>query len=281
MGGLFAEAAPEGGVVGAVMEMAGLVGGLAQLVSILSAFWLGGGLIRRALRGRGKPEMLLGVHLVLTMGVGSLLLTVVSVSAHADTGVSPGGLFALAITGNSVVIVGLMAALWFNTHVFHTGQRVAQLLAWVCSALMWAGFAYLVWAGGLIGENQFSTTYMPFCLAMVMTDLWVAVDALRFRVQLKKRLALGLADPIVVDRLALWGYGAVARIGLVVMTPIVNWLAPTAEQRAIVSPWLLTLSGILILTTCVAYWLMLSPTAGYRRWVERRHAAAIPFHQGA
>ena len=259
--------------MGAVIEMAGLVGGLAQLASIVSAFWLGGRLIRRALRGQGKPEMLLGVHLVLTMGVGSLLLTVVSVSAHSDTGVSPTGLFALAISGNSVVIVGLMAALWFNYDVFHAGQRAGRLLAFACSALMWAGFAYLVWAGGLIGEHQFSTTYMPFCLAMVLTDLWVAVDALRFRAQMAKRLALGLAEPIVVERLALWGYGAVARIGLVVMTPVVNWLAPTAEQRAVVSPWLLVLSGFLILTTCVAYWLMLSPTEGYRRWVERRYAA--------
>ena len=66
-----------------------------------------------------------------------------------------------------------------------------------------------------------------------------------------------------------------------VLAAIINALAPTAEQRALISPWLLMLSGFLILTTCVAYWLMLSPTGGYRRWVERRYAAATPFHQGS
>ena len=190
---------------------------------------------------------------------------------------SPTALAALAGAGNGVVIVGLMAALWFNCEVFHAGQRESVALAWACSALMWGGLAFLGWTGGLTDPNQFADpAYLPLCGAMVLADLWVAVDALRFRAQLSRRLALGLAEPIVVERLALWGYGAVARIGLVVMAPIVNALTPSPEQRIEIAPAMLLLSAFLILTTCVAYWLMLAPTEGYRRSVERRYAVRGP-----
>jgi hypothetical protein len=255
--------------------MAGLLAGLAQLVSIAAAFWLGGGLIWRGLRGRARPELLLGVHLLLTMGVGTIALSIVSFSSYRDTGMSSAAMTALAGSGNAVVIIGLMAALWFNREVFHAGQRVGVVLSWACSALMWGGLAFLGFTGGLADPNHFATrAYLPLCGAMVLADLWVAADALRFRAQLARRLALGLAEPIVVERLALWGYGAMARIGLVVMAPIVNTLALSPEQRMEIAPAVLMLSAFLILTTCVAYWLMLAPTEGYRRWVERRYAAS-------
>jgi hypothetical protein len=255
--------------------VAGLLAAAAQIVSIGSAFWLGGGLIRRGLRERRKPELLLGVHLLLALGVGSLMLTVVSAASYQDTGLSRAQLTALAAAGNGIVIVGLMAALWFNYDVFHGGRAAGRLLAWTCSALRWAGFAYLALKGGLSGQAEaFGAVYIPFGLAMVLADLWVAADALRFRAQLVKRLALGLAEPIVVERLALWGYGAVARIGLVSMAPIVTALEVSAARRVELAPALYMLSGFLILSTCVAYWLMLAPTEGYRRWVERRYAPA-------
>ena len=254
--------------------VAGLLAGLAQLASIGAAFWLGGGLIWRGLRGQGKPELLLGVHLLLTMGVGTILLSIVSLASYRDTGMSTAAFAALAGAGNGVVIVGLMAALWFNCQVFHAGQRAGVALAWACSALMWGSLAFLGWTGGLADPNQFAdSAYLPLCAAMVLADLWVAVDALRFRAQLVKRLALGLVEPIVVERLALWGYGALARIALVVMAPIVSALAISPEQRIEMAPAMLLLSAFLIMSTCVAYWLMLAPTEGYRRWVERRYAA--------
>jgi hypothetical protein len=246
---------------------------LAQVVSIGSAFWLGGGLIRRGLRERRRPELLLGAHLLLALGVGSLILTVVSAASYQDTRLGQASLTRLSVVGNAIVILGLMAALWFNYDVFHGGRPAGRLLAWTCSGLMWAGFAYLGFSGGISSADPFGRSYLPFGLAMVLADLWVAADALRFRAQLVKRLALGLAEPIVVERLALWGYGAVARIGLVAMAPIVSALGISAERRLELAPGFYVLSGFLILSTCVAYWLMLAPTEGYRRWVERRYAA--------
>lgn len=260
--------------MGPELGAAGALGGLAQLASIGSAFWLGGRLIRRGLRGRATPELLLGAHLFLSIGVGSLLLTAVSLSSYSDFGIGAAGTARLAVAGNSLTIVGLMAALQFNSHVFHAGDRAGTLLALTGSALIWAGFAYLLRSGGLDDPATFDASYWPLAGAMVLADLWIAGEALHFRARLRKRLALGLAEPLVIERLGLWGCAAVARIGLVMIAPVVTWAVPSPAERAALAPPLLAVSALLILVTCVSYWLMLAPTAGYRRWVERRYAPA-------
>jgi hypothetical protein len=110
---------------------------------------------------------------------------------------------------------------------------------------------------------------------MVLGDLWLISDALRFRSQLMRRLALGLAEPLVVDRLLLWSVASLARVALVLIAPVTSLLVGTStELRAsLVSP-MLGISALLILTATVSLWLMLAPSAAYRRWVERRYASA-------
>jgi hypothetical protein len=260
--------------MGGALGAAGLLGGAAQLVSIASAFYLGGRLIRRGVMGRAAPELLLGLHLALAIGIGSLLLTIVSVSAYADVGASHDAIARLALAGNVITVLGLMSALWFNYRVFHSGSGAGVLLAGAGSLAMWAGLAHFLASGGLDTPGEFGPSYYPFCVAQVAADLWVAGEAIHFRAQMKRRLALGLVDPIVVERLGLWGYGAIARIGLVTMAPIVNALGLSHAQRSEIAPALLIVSSLLIASTCVAYWLMLSPTESYLRWVERRHATA-------
>ena len=193
---------------------------------------------------------------------------------YAQTGPHPEGVSALALAGNCITIVGLMAALWFNYRVFYASERGGLLVTVAASLMMWAALVYFVAAGGLEHPAQYGEAYWPLAFSMVLADAWVAGEALRFRTQLLRRLALGLADPVVVDRLGLWSAGAIARIGLVLMAPLTNALVPSAELRMEIAPGLLLLSALLILGTCVAYWLMLAPTDGYRRWVARRYATA-------
>lgn len=253
---------------------AAAIGGLAQIASIGSAFWLGGRLLRRAIRSGGVPERLLGLHLFLSIGLGSLLLSVASMSAYTGEAALPAWFVPLAATGNLVTIFGLMAALWFNYHVFHEGQRAGLMVAVAASALMWIGFALYARAGGLESRALYGRESWPYVAAMVVADLWVVFDALRFRSHLMRRLALGLADPLVVDRLQLWGIASLARIGLVLMAPIMTAFVHTQELRAQLAPWLLALSAFLILATCVSLWLMLAPGERYRRWVAARYAVA-------
>lgn len=256
------------------MGVAALLGGLAQLASIGSAFWLGGRLLRRALKGGVLPERLLGLHLLLAIGVGSLLLSAATMSAYAEEPLPPALFDGITVAGNLATIFGLMAALWFNYRVFHEGQRSGLLVACLSSALMWIGFVTYVASDGIQREALYGRASWPYVGAMVLGDLWVIYDALRFRGQLRRRLALGLADPLVVDRLLLWSVGSLARVGLVLMAPIVTALVHTHETRVALAPALLLLSSVLILAATVSLWLMLSPSERYRRWVSARYAAA-------
>ena len=81
-----------------------------------------------------------------------------------------------------------------------------------------------------------------------------------------------LAEPLVVDRLLLWVIASVARVGLVLIAPLVTALLPSNAARAAVSPGLLLVTAGMILGATVSLWLMLLPTERYRRWVQARYA---------
>jgi len=253
--------------------LVGAAAGIAQVASIGSAFWLGARLLRRSVRaGGGMPEGLLGVHLIGAIGLGSLLLGIASMSAYGSSPLSPGAFEAFVVAGNVATLVGLGAALGFNALVFHGGERRALALAAAATALMCAGFVYYALAGGTKTPSAlFGRSYWPLAGALALCDVWLVHDALAGRRQALRRLALGLADPMAVERMLLWAAASLSRLGLVLMAPVVNVLTDLTVRRDL-APWLLLLSASLILASCVSLWLMLVPSARYRRWVEARHA---------
>jgi hypothetical protein len=257
----------------ALSGVAAGLGGVAQAASIGSAFWLGARLLRRSFRaGGGMPERLLGVHLVGAIGLGSLLLSIASMSAYGSAPLAPAVFEGLVVAGNVTTLVGLGAALWFSALVFHGGERRPMALAATSTALMCAAFVYYAMAGGTRSSAAlFGRSYWPLVAAMAACDLWLIHDALACRKQLLRRLALGLAEPMVVERVLLWAVASLSRLGLVLMAPVVSALTDL-ETRRHAAPVLLMLSALLIFSSCVSLWLMLVPSARYRRWVEARYA---------
>lgn len=256
---------------------AGLAG-IGQMASIGSAFWLGSRLLNRAGRpGGGTPELLLGLHLLFAIGVGSLCLSFATTSAYAPGMLSPALFGGLTIGGNLATLFGLGAALWFNYRVFHDGQRAGRVVAILTCALMSAGFVLYAVNGGMKMGDLYGPASWPYVATMVIADVWLVTDALRFRAQLRRRLALGLAEPLVVDRLLLWSVASLARIGLVLIAPVTSIVVGgTTELRISLVPALLTASALMILAATVSLWLMLAPSEAYRRWVARRYAVAPP-----
>jgi hypothetical protein len=140
---------------------------------------------------------------------------------------------------------------------------------------MWLGFALYAWNGGIQMGDLYGPASWPYVGTMVLADAWLVSDALRFRAQLRRRLALGLAEPLVVERLLLWSVASLARIGLVLIAPVTSVVVGgTNDLRISLVPALLTASALMIVAATVSLWLMLAPTEAYRRWVERRYAPA-------
>ena len=103
---------------------------------------------------------------------------------------------------------------------------------------------------------------------------------------MRRRLRLGLADPVLTNRFLLWGVWAGAVFLMGQADPVARaWyvlkegtftggLMNPEVARPIVAALVSTTS---ILGIIVALMLLLTffPTAGYRRWLEERHAARL------
>jgi len=85
---------------------------------------------------------------------------------------------------------------------------------------------------------------------------------------MRRRLAVGLADPVVVNRFLLW---ALACLSGVMVTGASMMMTMTGENDPKAWPYLLI--GIFAFTAPVCQWLAFFPSDGYRSWIAGRHAA--------
>jgi hypothetical protein len=253
----------------------GIVAGIAQVLFLATAFLLAGHLLLQAQRSRELPELLLALHLLLAMGAGYLLISMGFVAAQQAA--APQRVIALLVgAGYFATILGLIATLIFNYRVFRPGSRRALAFIWLVIAAMglgWAGYGL----SGEFGRARFEGTWLWIMTGGILAaNLWVALEPLFYRRQLLRRLQLGLAEPLVVDRFLLWGCGSLARTAMVVAGAITSLV----EQRILPETTLMVTVGVLVfvsacgLFTAVAYWLTFFPTQRYTRWVTRRYASS-------
>jgi hypothetical protein len=86
---------------------------------------------------------------------------------------------------------------------------------------------------------------------------------------MRRRARMGLGDPIVANRLLLWGIGA-SGIAAVTLVHLVAQLLGRYE----LPPSLVGVVSALLLGTAVAEWLAFFPPRAYRRRFGRRAEAA-------
>jgi hypothetical protein len=169
--------------------------------------------------------------------------------------------------------LGLCAALQFNRAVFRRESPRALGFAALCAVAMaggWLGYGLLEGFSPRAGGPWF----LFMTAGIVASNLWVAFEPLRYHALLRRRVRLGLAEPVVADRFLLWGCGSLARTGMAVMGLIVSDIQLRAGSQVmleLVAPGLL-LASLLGLTTSAAYALTFLPTRAYLRWVERRYS---------
>ena len=253
----------------------GVVAGLAQAIYLGAAFLLAAHLLRRAKHSRELAPLLLGLNLLLAMGCGYLLCSAGMATATLAKDASPRLIEGLLGAGYAATILGLAAALLFNWRVFWPGQRWPLALGGCFLAAMVVGLLGYA-ASGLLATGRYSGGWVFLLYAgMLATNLWVAIEPLLYHAKLKKRIPLGLAEPIVADRFLLWGLGSLARAALVVMGPLSELALDRlgSDARLSYSSVMLVLASLLGLATSLAYWLTFNPTRAYARWVQRRYRA--------
>jgi hypothetical protein len=243
------------------MEILAALGGGAF---ILASLGIGIRLLILAARTRKLPELVMGLALLLTGAVGYPVIAV----ARAGVTLSDDVRAALAFTYMLSMVIGIGAIAVFNWRVYRPESRRADLAVLTIIAAMAAccigqgmGPGYLDAAVRITSPWLLGQLFIPSSALG-----WAAVESIRYHLLLRRRLALGLADPLISDRFRLWGIGTTAATllnGTSSTTTAMGFDMSTALSGAL-------LIGALGLVSALTTWFAFAPPGAYVRWVCAR-----------
>jgi len=246
--------------------------GVSQLLYLTVIGLLGVRLLALARRNRELPEALLAVHFLLCLGLGYLLL-VVGLTAARDPGLlAPWLATGLVGVGYAISSVGVLAGAGFTALVFRRDSRWAHAGVGLAVAAIAVGYVGYGLSGGFSHGRFAGPWWFLLYGTYVAVAIWVMWEPLRYHGVMRRRQALGLADPLLVDRFRLWGIGSLCRVIMVVGGAIPPLLYP--DQPVDLKPGIITnmLVGVALtgLGVVVAYGYAFFPTRSYVRRVIGR-----------
>lgn len=235
-------------------ELLGIVGfGSFIAVSLV----LGVRLLALARRTRQLPELAIGLNFALAGAVGySLLLAAESLRLFPDRFA---GLASFA--GVTCISVGAAAIGLFSQRVFRPGSAAARALL----AALTSWLALGVYGSWVLHVEQTATGAGAWLgrwapnLGMLAAYAWSSGEPLRYWKLMRRRATVGFGDPLVANRLLLWGAGTLA-VSTVTALHLLAQLAGHYE----LPPALVPLASLLVLATAILEWLAFFPPRAYR-----------------
>jgi len=243
-----------------------LFSGAATLAFVIVSALVGTRLLQLARRTGALPELALGLAFLLVGALG-YPLGLVSIWPGLPEPVARAS-FALA---NLATGVGSAAVFVFTCAVFRPDARWARALVWLGAAVLGVQSAFGVARAFVAAPAGFAEPDLGFSVRQAATAFsyaWTAVEALRYRGLLVKRLALGLAEVEVANRFLLWAIaGAGAFLGSGVMS-VVSLTGATPWH----SPAALVAVGLGGFTAAICAGLAFLPPRVYLDWLRRSAA---------
>jgi hypothetical protein len=240
--------------------------GLAIATLVVASIVVGIRLLALHRRSGEAPELLLGLLLLLAVGIGYPLKIV---SEQVDVATARP---LLAVSALSVAL-GFTCLLAFTWGVFrpHSGWARAVTAMGSLSLLGTGLWDALESTFGAVPNLASDVTPQSLihAVTVIAAYLWTAWEALRYRGMLSRRVQLGMADPVVSNRLLLWGL-----MSLIVSAGILlNVVAGIRGVNIVESPAILLGSSATGISQTVLLVLVFAPPRAYRDWV-RGHAPA-------
>ncbi len=215
-------------------------------------------------RSGGLPELLMGCCYAAASGLG-YPLTVTSAFLPGRE-----AMLGAIVVGEVLIVFGCSCFLLFNAVVFRPKAVWSVPAAALGALILAAGGAGVVVAyfstqdAALAAERARGGT-AAILVALVAGQAWTATEGLRHYRMMRRRLALGLAEPVVTNRFLLWGL-----TGLVSMTwngVVSSYLLAGVNINAHPVPVLAISLGGLASAVCLV--LIFMPPAWYLRWLAR------------
>lgn len=230
--------------------------GVGALAMIAVDAIVGVRLLLLARRTRQIPEAALGTAFLLLGAIGYPLTTL------ARRGVIVSDTVNAVLMGGGLLIqdIACFAVILATAQTFRGGSRTARVA--VAVAALWFAAS---WLGQLVtsgfGPLVTNLAYAAGLAARTAAFGWASFEALRAHAQGRKRLRLGLADPLVVNRFLLFGIGMGA--GFVAFAIFIVGQLTTANPSA--AAWVLAATGVMGIATAIPTWLAFLPPAAYRQ----------------
>jgi hypothetical protein len=233
-------------------------------VSFLLVCIIGGArLLLLARRTGGLPETVLGAGLFVLGGVATPLAAL----ARADTGLDLELRAGIFVVQSILMSLGMGSFALFTQRVFRPHSGWARPLTAVLTTGMLAGVALMgVERGYVAALRAPGPGFLLQQLFLIASLGWTAGEALHYARLLKRRLALGLAEPLVAHRIQLWGSG----VGLAVCMTAFTTAGELAGVNLLVTAPGEALIGFMGLGASTAiYFAFFLPEAYARLVVER------------
>lgn len=217
-----------------------------------------------ARRTGGRPERLLGLGLGLTGGLGYGILIAVSLARQAVGNAPAPALTFWGLFGKAIHDVGVLVMLGFILSVFRPGVAWARALAGAMAAVLVVGYVGNALTGGFSRLEVQGFWYWLGFSAIGTYPMWAAAEAFRYHGLMRKRRAIGLADPIVVNRFLLWGVASLFSVAAIwtISLPAILGLPIQEQQR--LAPVSMSVTAVWGIGAISAYWLTFFPPAWYR-----------------
>lgn len=243
---------------------------LSTLLFILAAGAVGLRLTALAWRTRETAESLLGPGLFLVVGVGYPTIMVGRYLIEAGNHAGP-----LVLAGSLVVSSVGWSLVWtFTQRVFRPDAAWARRLTWG------AYLAFAVCTAEVIlrslGSERPQDLMIPSWGALghqlnAMTLIvWTGFESFRYYGLLRKRMALGLASPVVANRFLLWGFNSV--FSFVALAGPLS--AGLMGRDFMADPFVLLSLAIGGLMSAVSLYLAFLPPKAYLRMLEAEGQSA-------
>ncbi len=180
-------------------------------------------------------------------------------------------LFSWVVVANGLIALGVIAlsvGIWriYRVMDLWAGVLCAALSLWVLAGWLWTS----------LGQTL-PTTVAPtisnvcFVAARSAIYLWGAYESVAFHRLMRRRVALGLADPVVAHQILMWGFFSLAMGTLAIVS-----LAAGLVLREAYAQWTpaLFITPATTLVASICLWLGFFPPAFYRRMIAGPAAPA-------
>jgi hypothetical protein len=232
---------------------------LGLLLFLVSSGLAGGRLLWRGFRTGGVDESLLGVTYFVGGALGYVPLVLVVTGATPDEWTRP-----LRALGHLNLELSALALYAFDRRVFRPDSRAAGAAALVCCAGLAAGWLGLVLIDGLRGRAMDgSAAYWFDFWVRAGAYAWATLESFLQHDRARRRRALGLAEPVIVNRFLLWGVAMGAITGMFVNGLVSHAFSPRPLSQLV--------DGILATIASASIWLTFFAP---RRYLERLRASA-------